>query len=436
MTPAARIADAIDALARIEAEERPAEGLLRGIFRSRRYIGAKDRRAISDLVYGVLRHVARLDWWIARVTGRSGAARSRVIAELGLCLGASPDELSALFDGSTYHPPALEPAELGLAEALEGGQLDHPEQPLEVRGEMPAWLLPMVARCLGDDLEGELRALSAPAPLDLRVNPAKSDRAAVRQALSEEGITSEPCVLSPLGLRVEGRHTLPSLASYRDGWFEVQDEGSQLVALLTDARPGQAVLDLCAGAGGKTLALAAAMAGEGRLVALDLDLRRLERARPRLARAGATDVELRGVSPDDPWLGEQAGTFDRVLVDAPCSGSGAWRRQPDARWRLTLERLADYRRSQEQSLDMAAPLVGPGGRLIYATCSLIESENQAQCTTFLARHDGFRPLSAAKVWREVLGSDGLCDDDYLVLTPARHGTDGFFVALFEREATS
>ena len=205
MTPAARIASAIDILARLEAEDRPADGLVRGAFRARRYIGAKDRRAISDLVYGVLRHAARLDWWLTRAPAGAGGARQRVIAELLLGQGQSPADLAAQFDGAAYHPPPLEPAERGLIDSLDGATLDHGDQPPWVRAEMPQWLLPELEATLGPDCEAELRALGAPAPLDLRVNLPKSEREALRQALAEAGIDSALTPYSLWGLRVAGR---------------------------------------------------------------------------------------------------------------------------------------------------------------------------------------------------------------------------------------
>ena len=219
--------------------------------------------------------------------------------------------------------------------------------------------------------------------------------------------------------------------------MEVQDEGSQLLALLADARPGLAVCDLCAGAGGKTLALGAAMGGQGRLVAADVDPGRLAAARPRLRRAGLSGVELQRLEgAGDPWLAAQAGGFDRVLVDAPCSGTGTWRRSPDARWRLDPQRLEALQTTQDELLRTAAALVAPGGRLVYATCSLLPAENEERVAAFLARQPGFAPLPVEAVWAEALGTAGppeaACHAGGLRLTPARHGTDGFCLAILER----
>ena len=239
--------------------------------------------------------------------------------------------------------------------------------------------------------------------------------------------------MSPTGLRLVGRHTLTAVAAFKEGWFEVQDEGSQLVAHLADARPGMAVADVCAGAGGKTLALGAAMAGEGRLVALDVTSARLARAAQRFERAGLGSVETVPLDrPDDDWLAQNAGAFDRVLIDAPCSGSGAWRRSPDARWHLTPARLEDYRAAQRSALETGAELVKPGGRLVYATCSLLREENRDQADAFLERRPAFRSIPMTSVWENSLGGACPSDEATLQLTPAQHDTDGFFIAVFER----
>jgi len=439
MTPAARVAAAIEVLGQIAAMPQPAERTVGDYMRSRRYIGAKDRRAVSDLVYAVLRARARLDWWLARAGLAGGAgldnARRATLAALVLGEGRSAAEIAALCDGGRYHPAPLGAEERVMLDRLAGARLDDAAQPAAVRGEVPEWLYPDLAAALGADCAAELAALLSAAPVDLRVNSGKGDRATALVALAEEGIAAAPTPLSPLGLRVAGRPNIGATRAYRDGLVELQDEGSQIVALLTDARPGMAVADVCAGAGGKTLALAAAMTGTGRLVALDVAQARLDRAAARLRRADAGFVEHRGLA-DTAWLAAHAGGFDRVLVDAPCSGSGAWRRQPDARWRLTPGDLAHYMQSQREILDTGAELVCQGGRLVYATCSLLTAENEGQIDAFLARRADFAVLPATAVWAATLVPLGApaapFAGPYLVLTPARHGTDGFFAAVLER----
>ncbi len=443
MTPGARIQAAIEVLGLIEAAPVPAERVVTAYNRERRYIGSKDRRAVGDLVYAVLRGRARLDWWLDRVGaknhGEAGRPRRVVLAALVLIDGRGTEDLAGLFDGGAYGPAPLDDRERALVDALSGQKLTDPAQPSWIAVECPEWIWPEFEAGLGAAAADELAALIGQARLDLRVNTLKGERAAARAALAEEGIVAEPTPLSPLGLRVAGRAGLSAGRAYESGLVEVQDEGSQLVALLTDARSGMAVADFCAGAGGKTLALAAAMAGEGPLSALDTDQRRLDQAARRIKRAGARNITRRRLVGED-WLAQRAGVFARVLVDAPCSGSGAWRRQPDARWRLSPEKLESYRQTQAQILAQAAAVVAGGGRLIYATCSLLPSENEAQVTAFLDARTDFSILPMDRIWAETivpLGGPAVPEPTpfsgpFLQLTPARHGCDGFFAAAFER----
>ncbi len=249
------------------------------------------------------------------------------------------------------------------------------------------------------------------------------------------GSVAEPTPWSPIGLRLAGRTPLAGLAAFGDGLFDVQDEGSQIAALLVGARPGMRVVDFCAGAGGKTLALAAGMANRGKLVACDVSARRLDRAARRLRRAGVGNVERRVLESErDKWVKRHAGSFDRVLVDAPCLGTGTWRRNPDAKWRSGPEDLVELQERQQQILRSAARLVRPGGRLVYATCSLLREEDEVQAEDFLAAEPGFSALPGARAWDEAIGGMSPAGEQYIFLTPARHGTDGFFVALFERRS--
>ncbi len=436
MTPAARVQTAIEILERVESDARPADQVVTGMLRGRRYIGSKDRRAINALVYDTLRSKARLDWWLARAgapPAEAPAARPRLRLLALQALGPDGQPAEALFDGSPYGPLPLSAEEAALAAALSGCGLDHPEQPPAVRAELPDWLHARFEAALGAACESELAALRREAPLDLRVNTLKATRAEAVEALRAESIDAVATPWSPVGLRLSGRRALPATRAFRDGLVEVQDEASQLAALLVEAEPGMAVADLCAGAGGKTLALAAAMAGRGRLVALDRDPERLARAAPRLARAGVTCVEQRVLSDGaDAWLAAEAGAFDRVLVDAPCSGAGAWRRNPDARWRLTEAACDAMTTLQAEILQSAAGLVRPGGRLIYATCSLLAEENERQVEAFLAAQPDFALLPYGPIWQDRLGQAPPDAAPSLTLTPARHGTDGFFVAILER----
>src|SRR3954454_7501155 len=442
MTPGARIAPAIDILAAIEAGGKPADDIAADYFRRRRYIGAKDRVQVAAYVYAVLRHRAVLDWWIARASKDEIApdARSRVVAALLLIDKWPPEEVASSFDGGRFRPAALTSAEQRLTRALAGRTLTHPEMPRAVACDLPGWLEPHLAAIYGRRLEDEMAALNAPAPLDLRVNPLKADRDTARCALAAEHIYAEPTPRSPLGLRLRQRAPLAATAAFKDGLVEVQDEGSQVAALLADARPGMRVVDFCAGAGGKTLALAARMQNRGKLIACDVSAWRLERAGTRLRRAGISNVERRVLSTErDLWVkrhgpkGKEGG-FDRVFVDAPCLGIGSWRRNPDAKWRMGPNDLAELVVRQRDILASAARLVKPGGRLVYATCSLLREENEDQAEAFLAASPDFTLYPAARAWEETLGGHCPTGEDYLRLTPARHGTDGFFAAIFERQA--
>ncbi len=436
MTPGARVQAAIELLDAMAESDGPADRLLSRYFRARRYIGAKDRKAIRGTIYGVLRNRAGLDWWIEREmpeAARPAPSRLRAIAELRLVENRPTEEVAATFDGGSYRPTPLSEDENSLLGALAGAALAHAEQPAWVRGNYPDWLTPELAASFGGRLAEEMAAMNLPAAVDLRVNGLKATREEASAALAAEGIEAEPTPLSPIGLRLAGRRTLPALDAFRRGLVEVQDEGSQIVALLTDARPGQSVADYCAGGGGKSLALAAAMENRGRLVACDIGGGRFGDLGKRCARAGSTIVETH-VMEDEGEDGLDAGSFDRVLVDVPCSGTGAWRRNPDAKWRLSPDELAEHQARQARILDRAARLVAPGGRLVYATCSILASENAPRIDGFLAANTGFSLLPVADIWGTIVDRPAPSEGAYLTLTPARHGTDGFFAAIMERRA--
>jgi len=436
MTPAARIQSIIDLLSEVSTFARPADTVVSAWFRARRYIGAKDRAAVAEGLYGLLRRHARLGWWLAR-SGGPDTARTRIVADLLLTQGRRFDMLARVFDGERFAPPPLDAAEERLARRLDNHTLDHPEMSDAVRFECPEWAAGPLAEALGPRFGAEMAALLEAAPLDLRANPVKADRAAAQAALAAARIRATPTRLSPWGLRVEGRPPLSQTAAFRDGLVEVQDEGSQLVALLLGARPGHQVVDFCAGAGGKTLAVAAMMANKGRVIAADVLDKRLERATVRFRRAGLHNIETRPLTgARDPWVKRHKAQFDRVLVDAPCTGTGTWRRNPDARWASLGPGLSELVPLQGEILESAARLVKPGGRLVYATCSLLPAENADRIDAFLATHADFVRVPLSVVWAEVavpLGAGpvpGPGPD--LTLSPARDGTDGFYAAVLER----
>ncbi|MFH6785783.1 MULTISPECIES: RsmB/NOP family class I SAM-dependent RNA methyltransferase [Methylobacterium] len=425
MTPGARLSAAIEVLADIAERRRPVADALKDWGLAHRFAGSGDRATIATLVYDALRRRASAAWIMGEDT-----PRAVLIGSLRLQRGLAARTVSELFTGERFAPAPLTEAE---RVRLETGTLA--DAPVHVAGDVPEWVVPSLTEALGDDLLVELRALARRAPLDIRVNTLKATRDGTREALAH--LSPEPTPLAPDGLRVplgeDGRgpalHVEPE---FLDGWFEIQDEGSQLAARLSGAGPGMTVIDLCAGGGGKTLALAAQMGNAGRLIATDGDPRRLAPIHERLRRAGAVaEVRTpRGGKGRPDVLSDLDGTADLVLVDAPCTGSGTWRRNPDAKWRLRPGSLAARVAEQEAVLDRAARLVRPGGRIVYITCSLLPEENDAAVAGLASRRGDVAPRAldlpeavAAKVRRTAHG---------IQMSPERTGTDGFYVALLER----
>ncbi len=441
MTPGARLQAAIDLLDEILANPRkPADAVVGAFFRGRRYIGGGDRRDVAERVYGVLRRRAQLEWWLQRA-GSDGASTGRglVVADLALNQGLSADHIAGLFDGGKFRPLPFEREERRVLRDLAGNALDHPDQPVAVRFNIPGWIEPELRAALGPAAEAEYAAMNRPAPVDLRVNLLKADRETAQQALAKENVATSPTGLSPFGLRAQGRPSLVTGEAFRAGLVEIQDEGSQLVALLADAKPGLRVVDYCAGAGGKTLAMAATMNNKGSITACDVSSMRLERAVTRIRRAGIHNATQKVIdAAARKWLKRASGSIDRVLVDAPCSGTGTWRRNPDARWVLQPNDIEELVTKQAQILDSVAALVKAGGKLIYATCSILPRENQHQIAAFLQRHPDYRIVPLSEAWREATGEAlpaGIEDGEGLRLNPGAHGTDGFFVCVLRRQAT-
>ncbi|GIL41580.1 RsmB/NOP family class I SAM-dependent RNA methyltransferase [Roseiterribacter gracilis] len=432
MTPGARLQTTIELLDLVGAEPRPADATVSQFFRNRRFIGAKDRADIAQAVYRALRRRARLGWWLGRYE-HPATARAVAIADQIAGEGRDADAVAGLFNGGKFAPMPLDDGERKLVRQLAGHTLDHPDMPDAVRVEVPAWAEPSLRATLGSRFAVEAAALIPAASIDLRVNALKTTREAASKQLIADGIQVSPTPLSPFGLRVVGRPSIMAHPLYRDGAIEIQDEGSQLVALLVGAQPGHQVVDLCAGAGGKTLAMAASMENKGRVIATDVLDGRLQRAKLRFRRAGAHNIETRAITGEtDPWIKRHKQRFDRVLVDAPCTGTGTWRRNPDMRWRQLGPGLETLVPLQARLLDSAARLVKPGGRLAYATCSMLIDENAAQIEGFLARNPGFRVVPLSELWPATVGGTPPRNEPYLSLTPAQDDTDGFFTAVVER----
>lgn len=435
MTPGARVQAAIEILAAIErdwrVQGRPADGIIRNYFRSRRYAGSKDRAAVTAHVYGVLRRRAELLWRLEQMgIAIDDERRPRLL--MVAALAAEQDHgPAALFDGGPHAPAPLTDDERRIADTA--AALSPADAPDWVRANVPEWLASPLQAVYGADWPAIARAMNDRAPLDLRVNVLKTTRDKAQAALARDGIATQPTPYSPVGLRAAGHPSLANNAVYTSGRVEVQDEGSQLAALLVDARPGMQVVDLCAGGGGKTLALAAAMERKGQIFACDSDGRRLRNLAPRLKKAAAHNVQTRTVAAErDPWLDSQAGLAHRVLVDAPCSGTGTWRRNPDLKWRLSADQVSDFATLQSALLARAARLVRPDGRLVYVTCSLLAAENEQVVDAFLGQAADFRILPIADIWPSAVGGACPLPGDVLRLNPRDHGTDGFFVAVMER----
>jgi 16S rRNA (cytosine967-C5)-methyltransferase len=429
MIPAARVAAAIDILADLEQKRRPAAESLKDWGLAHRFAGSKDRSAIAGLVYDALRRKASSAWIMGDDSARAG-----VIGALKQLRGLPDGEIALLFIGEGHAPAPLSVME---RDRLAHGVLDG--APAHVRGDYPEWLAPAFEASFGAGAADEGRALAGRAPVDVRVNTLKGDRDKALAALAH--LSPSPTPLSPVGLRfaisAEGRG--PALAAepaYAKGLVEVQDEGSQLAALLSGAAPGAQVLDLCAGAGGKSLALAAMMNNQGQIYATDSNGRRLMPIFDRLERAGARNVQVRAPKGPRDILSDLTARCDLVFVDAPCSGSGAWRRNPDAKWRMRPGALQQRIKDQMETLEQAMQFVKPGGRLLYATCSVLRDENEDRIAAFLGARADFLPVDAAHLARSAglpsLAAQASKLGAGLRLSPLQTATDGFYIAALAR----
>jgi 16S rRNA (cytosine967-C5)-methyltransferase len=430
MKPGARIAAAIEVLETIVTRHQPVGIALADWGKSHRFAGSGDRNAIGGLVYDALRRRSSIAWAMG-----ADSPRALAIGAASAAFRMEPDAVDAACDGQNHAPePLSETERAGLTRSLQ-------DAPPHVQADVPEWLWPSFTAAFGDTAIEQGRKLAERAPADLRVNTLKATQEKVLKALAEFG--AEACPHSPLGIRVPppvGTARTPNLeaeAAFQAGWCEIQDEGSQLAALLAGAGPRLQVLDLCAGAGGKTLALAAQMQNTGQIFAYDDDRNRLKPIFERVKRAGVRNVQiLKGG--DQKALEALGPKFDLVLVDAPCTGTGVWRRRPESKWKLKARNIEERQTEQAAVLATASRLTKPGGRLVYVTCSLLPEENRGTMEAFLDAAPEFSVVPFGAVWTERLGTeppisaDGRTDT--LQLTPASHGTDGFFIAILERRA--
>jgi 16S rRNA (cytosine967-C5)-methyltransferase len=394
----------------------PADAVTSRFFREHPKLGHGERGVIAEAVFAVLRR--RMEF--AHLAESGTGSPTRRLALLGLMATA----------GRTAVRPFVSDAEANWLEHV--SKVDPASLPLRVQLNLPEWIMrALETRFDAAELAQLAAALNYPAPLDLRSNPIKASRDELLRSLADAGIEAGETPFAPFGVRVTGKPALTKLDAFKNGWFEVQDEGSQLLCSLVAPRRGEMVVDFCAGAGGKTLALGAMMRSSGRLYAFDVSDRRLAKLKPRLARSGLSNVNPVLIdSEHDAKVKRLVGKIDRVLVDAPCSGLGTLRRNPDLKWRQTPESVAELAPKQLSILTSAARLLKRGGRLVYATCSILDAENEAVVTQFLEAHPEFVLVSA----RDVLAEQriGLDTGEYLKLWPHRHATDGFFAAVLER----
>lgn len=427
MRDAGRLAAAIEVLTDVETRHRPVRLALKAWGEASRFAGSKDRAWVSGLVLDVLRRRRSLAWRMGDDSPRAAA-----LGALALQWGWSLARVAEAAGEEPHGPGPLTDAERAALETPRA--LD--EAPAAVRGDYPDWLDASFARVFGEDRAAELSALAERAPVDLRVNTLKTDPERALKALAP--LHAAPAGVLPTALRIAAPDpaarggAVETIPAFSKGWFEVQDLGSQIAASAAGDVKGKQVLDLCAGGGGKTLALAAAMANTGQIYAYDSDARRLTDTIRRGDRAGVRSLQIRSPVNPDPLKGLE-GRMDVVFIDAPCTGTGSWRRHPDTKWRLTADTLERRMADQDAVLDTGASFAKVGGRLIYVTCSVLPEEDEDRVAAFLARRPDFaaRPVP---IPAELAGR--ITADGYLRLTPRSSGTDGFFVAVLERLPTS
>ena len=444
MHPKAMLDACADLIAQVLTFEHPADTTVAAYFREHRQLGPRERQVLSDTVYALLRELPRWQWWarsapVAEPAGKAASpqkgragktpppAKTRYGAPRALALLAFKGD-AALRDS------ACSEAERAWLAALPATL--PPEAPAEAQHLLPGWLAERLqAELPAEDFIALAAALQQPAPLDLRVNPLKAKPAAVLKQLAEAGLPAAAAPYAPQGIRLQGKPSLHKLPLYTEGAIEVQDEGSQLLCLLLEPKRNELVVDFCAGAGGKTLALGATMRNTGRLYAFDTSAHRLEALQPRLQRSGLNNVHPMVIAHEqDERIKRLTAKADRVLVDAPCSGLGTLRRSPDLKWRQSLKAVAELAELQARILASAARLVKPGGRLVYATCSLLREENEAVAEAFTQSQRDFLPLPAGELLQHagVQQATELCRSGFLRLWPHLHGTDGFFAAVWQK----
>lgn len=396
----------------------PSDNIISNYFRRNRFAGSHDRRYVTEALYSILRF---FPYFQKQLKHYNVSGRTLYCAYMYFFAKKSIEEIKAIFNGDLYAPSRLDAAEIKIVTSF-----SKTNAPKEGDIYLPNWLENYV---LTDDQKNAFGAMNENAPFDLRVNTLIANRDEVMRDFFAKGILTKPTPWSPYGVRVDARRPLANDTLFKKGAIEVQDEGSQLVSLMCDAKPGMSVLDMCAGAGGKTLAMAMTMQNKGLIIATDVIQNRLDQCKKRLRRSGVHNAQTRLI--EEGWLKRQHERFDRVVVDAPCTGTGTWRRNPDLKIRSSDKTLKELINKQRQILTQAASLVKIGGRLVYLTCSLMKEENHFQADWFLNNHQNFEALPTEDIWNEkFLVLYPSKDSLVLQLTPKDHYTDGFFIAVF------
>ncbi len=421
MKPSSLFGHACELLEILLRDLRPADHLIDVFFRQRRYLGSHDRRELAESVYGVLRHRRLLQTLIASVDEQKALSPAWLLAAYQINfeqrVPQSVSEASALLIEQTKKIAALSPEEIG-------------RDNIGVRLSFPDWLVAALQRQMGDESAALLEALNQPPPLTLRVNTLKATREACLAELQKRGFECAPTALSPMGIQLAKRANLFSLDLFREGWFEVQDEGSQLISLLLDPKPNWRIADVCAGGGGKTLHLAGLMKNRGEIFAFDVVAPRLENLKKRARRSGIHNVRTQVLQPHE-LPQNLLGQMDAILIDAPCSGTGVLRRNPDAKWKITPETVKEMATKQREIIAHYSALLKPGGRLVYATCSLMAEENERIVESFLNENEGFRASAAGAILQRY-GLAKLAEGNFMRLLPHKHDCDGFFAAVMEK----
>jgi len=421
----AQVNEAIKILGNILEVKKPADRIISFHFKQNRFIGSKDKAIISSLVYAVLRNRATLEFYLKKFN-MGLTARKLAIAYLAIHEHKKLPEMTKIFDGDMYSARNLKGTELDIIR--DHKNIDPLEMSKAEKLNFPEWLTADLEEAFGDDLATEMMALNQQATTTIRVNMLKTNRTKLKADLKDEDIRTKKTKISPFGLTVEGKNNLFASQSFKKGYFEVQDEGSQILSILANTKPKQKVLDMCCGAGGKLLAMAATMEHKGSLIGTDVNEKRLFETKKRLKRAGISNAMLKVISSEnDKYLKRQADRFDTIFVDAPCSGTGTWRRNPDSKWNLEADFVEQLTKTQASILKSASNLVKSGGTIAYATCSVLRKENHDQVEKFLEENENFELADISEIYPD------LTSEKVLQLSPAKHKCDGFFIALLKRK---